>query len=123
VEQAILGIRYVITAVSDKEDVDAAAVEAKRRVHEAVARVARIKLLFGEDSKAAGVAKDLLPALDVARSLAERPDGGAWEKLEKVYGLHRDFNEAAFEMISSPEWKVGKSLSLPYRIESADHDA
>jgi hypothetical protein len=93
--------------------VDAAAADAKRRVHEAVARVA----LFGEDSDAANIAKDLLPEVDVARGLAERPDGERGTKLEKIYALHRDFNEAAFEMISSPKWAVGKSLSLPYRVE------
>jgi beta-phosphoglucomutase-like phosphatase (HAD superfamily) len=100
VEPAILGVRDVISVVSGKGDVAAAAVEAKRRNHEAVARVARIKLLFGENSDAANVARDLLPELEVARSAAERPDPTfAWEKLEKVYALY--VNVTAREMISS----------------------
>jgi hypothetical protein len=118
VEQAILGVRDVINAVTDGGDVAAASIEAKRRLHEAIARIARIKLLFGEDSDTALVAKNILPELDVARGLAERPDDGAWQKLETIYGLHRDFNEAAFEMISSPKWRVGSSLRVPYRIDA-----
>jgi hypothetical protein len=103
IEQAILGVRDVIHAVNDGGDVDSARVEAKRRLDEAIARIARIKLLFGEDSDAARVARDILPELDVARGLAERPNGGAWEKLATVYALHREFNAVAFQAISSPK--------------------
>src|SRR5204863_245437 len=75
VEQAILGVRDVISAVTDQTgDVDQASLEAKRRVHEAIARVGRIKLLFKADSRPAQIAADLLPELDVARQAAEKPD-------------------------------------------------
>jgi hypothetical protein len=120
IEQAILGIRDALGEVFDEgAPGDATLNEAKRRTDEAIARVARIKLLFGEDSETVRVAKDLLPELYAARGLAERGDSsGANEKLKKIYALHRDFNEAAFEMISSPKWRVSSSLHVPYRIES-----
>jgi gas vesicle protein len=103
VEQATLGIRDVISAVADKGDVDAASAEAKRRLHEAVARVARIRLLFGDDSPAVTPAGNLLVELDIARGAATKTDGTfAWEKLDKVYRLHEEFRAAAREMIAGP---------------------
>jgi hypothetical protein len=102
IEQAILGVRDVIAAVAEKGDVEAAKAEAKRRVHEAVARVARIELLFGEDTEPARIAKDLLPEIDVARAAADRTDPGlAWETLEKIYGLHAQLNRETLEVIRS----------------------
>lgn len=103
VEQAILGVRDVISTVSDKGDVDAATAEAKRRVHEAVARFARIRLLFGDDSDAVAPIENLLVELDLARGAAAKTDPTfAWQKLDKVYRLHEQFRVAAREMISSP---------------------
>jgi hypothetical protein len=121
VEQAILSVRDVISAVSGRDDVESAVKEAKRRLHEVVARFARIKLLFGERATATAPAVDLLVELDLARNAAAKADATfAWEKLEKVYMLHTDFNSAAFEMISSPRWAVGRSLEMPY---SSEHPA
>jgi hypothetical protein len=123
IEQAILGVRDIINAVADKGDVDKASAEAKRRVDEAIARVARIKLLFKADSKPARIASDLFPELDVARAAATRTDPElAWTKLSTIYGQHAAFNEAAFDIISSPRWSVGTSLTTAYRIERASHD-
>lgn len=124
VEQAILGVRAVIDAVGTKGDVQLAAQEAqrqideaKRRIDEAVARLARIKLLFGADADAVLIAKDLVTELSIARGAAQKTDPTfAWEKLEKISGLHDRFNAAAFEMISSPRWRVGSELELRYRI-------
>jgi hypothetical protein len=42
---------------------------------------------------------DLLPELDVTRKMAELGRDGVWEKLEKVYNLHRGFNTAALQML------------------------
>jgi hypothetical protein len=123
VEQAVLGIRNVIATVSDNGNVDQADAEAKRRVEEAVARVARIKLLFKADSRPAQIAADLLPELDVARAAATRTDTLVWDKLSSVYNLHADFMEAAFDIISSPRWSVGKDLTTRYRVESDDTPA
>lgn len=117
VEQAILGVRDVISAVADKGDVEAASAEAKRRLHEAVARVARVRLLFGEDSPAVAPAADLLVEIDIARGAAAKTDATfAWQKLERIYGLHDRFRSAAREMIASPRWSVGKSLDARYRV-------
>jgi hypothetical protein len=121
VEQATLGIRDVISAVAEKGDVDAASAEAKRRLHEAVARVARIRLLFGDDSPAVTPAGNLLVELDIARGAATKTDATfAWEKLDKVYRLHEDFRAAAREMIASPRWSVGKSLEARYDVAGID---
>jgi hypothetical protein len=93
-EQAILGVRDVIAAVSDKGDVDAAAAEAKRRLDEAVARAPRIRLVFPAHG-VTSTAGDALAELDLARAAAARPDPTfAWEKLEKVYKLRDKLNAA-----------------------------
>jgi hypothetical protein len=118
VEHAILGVREVISAVRDKRELEPFVVEAKRVLHEAVARVARIKLLFGDGSDSTRLAKDLLPELDLARGAASNPDPTfAWEKLAEVYRLHEQFNTAAFEMISNQRWRVGRNLTMRYRVE------
>lgn len=121
VDQAILGVRDVIAAVADRGDVDAAAAEAKRRSHEAVARMARIRLLFGADSPTVAPAMDLLSEIEIARAAAGKPDATfAWQKLEKVYALRSEFEHAALEMIKSPRWRVSASLAMPFDVATAD---
>jgi len=117
VEQTILGLRDVFTAIGDEGDVDAARAEAKRRLHETVARLARIKLLFGEDAEAVTIARDILGELDYVHRATQEADDPtlAWQHLEKVYGLHASFHAAAFEMISSPRWRVGRDVKLTSR--------
>lgn len=100
VEQAILGVREIISAVGDKRDIEPVVAEAKRLTHECVARVARIKLLFGEDAAPTQPAKDVLSELELARGAAVKTDPTfAWSKLEKVYKLHAEFNAAALEAL------------------------
>jgi hypothetical protein len=104
VEQAILGVRDVMAAVRDKRDVEPVAAEAKRRLHEAVARIARVKLLFGGDEKVTRPAENLLGELDLARGAAMSADPTfAWEKLEKVYGWRDEFQSAAIDALRQPE--------------------
>jgi hypothetical protein len=125
VEQSILGVRDVIAVKqqtimgrSDAGELAAATAEAKRRHHEAEARLARIRLLFGEEADAVSIARTLLSELLYARRVADRPDDtDVWQALDKVNALHRDFNGAAFDMISSPRWRVGSSLEVRYRVE------
>lgn len=120
VEQAILGVRNVITAVYEKQDVEPVVQEAKRLLHEAVARLARVKLLFGQDAEATKAAGDLLPELDLARGAATKLDPTfAWQKLEKVYALHKEFNTAALTTIRQPHWIARADLRAEYRIEGA----
>lgn len=91
VEYAILGVRDVISAVADKQEVGPVIDEAKQRSHECVSRLARIKLLFGENANATKPAKELLPELELARGAAAKTDPTfAWEKLGKVYRYHAE---------------------------------
>lgn len=106
-------------AISNEGDVDAAREEAKRRLHEVVARLARIKLLFGEDAEAVTVAREILAELDFVRRVTHSDPTVGWRKLQKIYGLHAAFNAAAFEMISSPRWRVSSELEVRYRVAGA----
>lgn len=108
VEQALLAVNDAISAVTNRADRSAIVEEAHRTIREAVARVGRIRLLFGEESRAVAVARDLLPELRLALSQVE--GGGAevharvphaWKTLEKAYEHHREFNRAAREAITS----------------------
>ena len=100
VEQAILGVRNLIDVVAEPGGIGGANAEVGRLVFEAVARLARIKLLFGEESDPVLVAKNLLAELDVARRLAADPKQDSWEALNKVYLHHKTFNTAALKMIN-----------------------
>jgi hypothetical protein len=76
-------------------------------VGEAIARVGRVKLLFGEDSEPANRAEDLVRQLEHTltyardgKEMIEAWDRLAWNQLEKAYAKHRDFNRAALQMIT-----------------------
>jgi hypothetical protein len=123
VSQALLGVH---DAIADDEGNRTAAVdEADRRVGEAIARVGRVRLLFGEDTEVAAAANALLPQLSTALShvrpsIAPVPDAsGAWKAIEKAYDQHKTFNRAALDMIGSPRWPVGKSVEMPYRVDAS----
>lgn len=109
VEQALLAVNDAISAVTNRGDRQATVQEAHRTIREAVVRVGRIRLLFGEESKAVGIARDLLPELRLALSQVEGGEAEvrgrvphAWKTLEKAYDHHRDFNRAAREAIMAP---------------------
>lgn len=108
-DQAILGIRDMITADRKKRDIDALSREAERRVQEAVARLARIRLLFGQDTVVTRPAEDVLVELELARGAAANPDPTfAWEKLDKVYRLRDRFQaEAIAVMHGLPDGSSG----------------
>lgn len=106
VEQALLAVNEAISAVVNRGDREGTVAEARRVIGEAVARVGRVKLLFGEDSRPAAIGRDLLPTLRLALSHVEVSGADvhghiddAWQTLEKCYAGHQDFNRAALEMI------------------------
>jgi hypothetical protein len=104
IEQAILGVRDVIAFVGEDREPEPVVEEAKRRLHEAVARMARVRLLFRDDAEVVQPAKDLLHELDLARGAATNRDPTfAWEKLERVYALRDEFNAAAIKAIADAQ--------------------
>lgn len=104
VEQGILGVRDVITVVGQNRDREPVVEEAKRRLHEAVARTARVRLLFRDDAAVLQPATDMLAELDLARGAATNRDPTfAWQKLEKVYALRDEFNAAAIKAIAAAQ--------------------
>jgi hypothetical protein len=122
VEQAILGLRNVMAAsATNKPEVEPLADEAKRLVQEAMARMARIKLLFGEDAQATKLASALVEELAFALQSVRHGDlGSAKSKLEKAREQYRAFNAAALEMLLNPRWAVGANLQVQYDIAGAE---
>jgi hypothetical protein len=117
ISQALLGVHDAIAAVQNNGDRGKTQVEADRVIGEAIARVGRIKLLFGEESEPSQIASALLPQLSVALGFVK--GGGAevharvpeaWKAIEKAYAQQRDFNKAALEMIHKPIWRVGANV-------------
>ena len=100
VDQAIIGVRAVIAVVRKGQDADPVAAEAHRVVHEAVARLARIRLLFGQSTVVTRPAEDLLVELELARAAAVDPDrSSAWSQLQKVYRLRDEFQAEAIAVM------------------------
>ena len=100
VDQAIPAVRLVIAVVREKQDVDPVAAEAHRLVHEGVARLARIRLLFGQDTAVTRPAEKLLDELELARDAAADPDPSfALAKLDEVYRLRDEFQAEAIAVM------------------------
>jgi hypothetical protein len=115
IEQATLSIRSLIGTDPVYGNIASASERATHLVEETVARLARIKLLFGEESEAARVGKDVVAELDLVRKLAVDPRReGTWEALAKVYALHASFNDEVLAVVhrapsESPSAALGSS--------------
>jgi hypothetical protein len=118
VQQALLRVHEAIQAAAMSEESTSKQVaeagvivaEAERVIGEAIARVGRIKLLFGEESKPTKIAEQLLRQLEVSLTPVKGVDvvgvnvarnvPDAWKAIEKAYGLHAEFNRAALDVIN-----------------------
>jgi hypothetical protein len=103
-QQALLRVHEAIQAVVNRGDRKGTVAEAERVIGEAIARVGRVKLLFGEDSEPAKIADRLLPQLELTLGYVKgrRPGGRvreAWDAIEKAYARQREFTRAAREAI------------------------
>jgi hypothetical protein len=118
VQQALLRAHEAIQAAGDVGEHQRALAESRRVIGEAIARVGRVKLLFGEGTAPSEIAGDVIRALEatVARAReanAEAPSRQpAWTHLDEAYARHRDFNTAALEMISRPEIRGGHERAV-----------
>lgn len=104
-QQAVLRVHEAIQAAGEFEH--QSAIDEARRVNgEVIARVGRVKLLFGEGTAPSDIAGDLIRALETtltharaasARGPSQQP---AWNELDKAYAKLGEFNAAALEMIT-----------------------
>jgi hypothetical protein len=108
VQQALLRVHEAIQVVGAppieshsvrEARAEAAIGEAERTIGEAIARVARVTLVFGEVSSAAGLAEDVVRQLEATLNEVKPSPGrntaAAWHGLSEAYELHKRFNQAA----------------------------